>query len=184
MQPRRLLAAFTTRVHCFLMEVHRIPRSSTDMLSKWSAPSRYKCVDLFPPRWRTFHLPLLKYTQFLSSQSLNLSRFLWKAAQPSDAHPSFVLFCKLAEDVHRSLMKIKNSTESSINPLGRPLLSCLQLYFVPLITNTWTCLFSQFSIQLTVYLCNPYFLTLPMMIFKGDSAKWLEASSKVLPNSR
>lgn len=79
MQPRRLLASFTARAHCWLMVYlfPRTPRSvSGDLL-----PSLYWCVGLFLPRRRMWH-PLLGCMRFLLAHFPSLSRSLWLAAWP------------------------------------------------------------------------------------------------------
>ncbi|GAB0181629.1 hypothetical protein GRJ2_000628200 [Grus japonensis] len=56
----------------------------------------------------------------------------------------------------RSLMKILNRTGPSIDPWTTPLVTGLQLDFVPLITTLWAWPFSRFSIHLIVCLSSPY----------------------------
>jgi len=65
-------------------------------------------------------------------------------AQPSDvstAPSSFILSVNLLRvhsvPVSRSLMKMWNSIDPGVSPWVTPLVTCLQVDFVPLITTLW-----------------------------------------------
>ena len=66
-------------------------------------------------------------------------------------------------------MKKLSRTGPSIGPWGTPLVTDLQLHFVPLITTLWAWSFSQFSTHLTVCLSSPYQLLYEDLL--GDSVK-------------
>lgn len=61
-------------------------------------------------------------------------------------------------------MKMLNSIGPSIEQQCTPLLTCLQLDFVLLITAPCAHSFGQFSIHLTFHLPNLYFISLPTKV--------------------
>lgn len=79
----KLLAFFSKKAHFWLM----VKFSSTGILAHFLpscllAPSMYWCLELFFPRCRTCHLPLLNFTTFLRKHSSNLLRSLGMAVLP------------------------------------------------------------------------------------------------------
>lgn len=75
--------------------------------------------------------------------------------------------------LYRTFMKVRGTTCSSVNPCGTPLVACLQLDLVPLITTLWTLLVSQFSIHHIVYLPNLYLVILCMKVLSETVSKFL-----------
>ncbi|KAK4806792.1 hypothetical protein QYF61_005588 [Mycteria americana] len=130
----------------------------------------YWCLGLFLPRGRTLPFPLLNFMRFLSAHFSSLFRSLWMAARSSAISatpPTFVSPANLLR-VHsapssRSLMKMLNRTGPSIDPWATPLVTGIQLDFVPLIATLWAQPFSQFSIHLTVCSSSPYFISFCMI---------------------
>jgi len=163
----------------------RTPRSlSAELLSSRSTPSLYWCMGLFLPSCRTLHLPFLNLIRFLSAQLSNLFRSHWMAAQSAGVcttPPSFASSANLlrvrSNSSFRSLMKKLNKTGPSIDPLGTPLVTSLQLDSELLITTLWVLPFSQFSIHLTDHSSSLHFLSFPRRIL------W-ETVSKALLKSR
>lgn len=76
----------------------------------------------------------------------------------------------------RSLMKASNSVGPRTNPWSTPLLTCLQLDFMPLIITFWTQLLSQFSIYIALHLSNLWFVILSIrMVFETGSKVLVES---------
>jgi len=100
----------------------------------YSSPDEGLCVSL-----------LLGFMMFCFDQFWSLSRFPWQAVRAPGASvipSSFVSSANMLR-VHsvpssRLWKKMLNSTGSSADPWGAPLLTVLQLDFVPLITVLWT----------------------------------------------
>lgn len=65
-----------------------------------------------------------------------------------------------------SLMQKLNSTGPSIEHWATPPVTCLPVDFVTPIPTLWAGSFSWLAIHLTVYRCNSYFVSLPMMLWE------------------
>lgn len=74
-------------------------------------------------------------------------------------------------------MKMLNSIGSSIGLQGTPLLTCLQLGFVPLVTPSCAHSFGQFLIYLTFHLSNLYFVSLSTKV-KVNNMAWSPVTHK------
>jgi len=122
-------------------------------------PSVYMVLELIPlqsPR-QDFAFPLIKLHEVPLEPVLQLvkvplsgSTTMWCFSHSSQ----FCVICELAEvrsvTISRSLMKLLNSISHSNDPWVTPLVTCLQLDFVLLITTLQAGPFSQFSICLAV----------------------------------
>lgn len=101
-QPRRLLAAFAARAHCWfvfnLMSFSTPVSLSTKLLSNQLAPSMYRCMGLFFPSCRISCFHLLKFIRFLFAHFFSPSNSLWMAAQSWINHTfQFCTSCRFAE---------------------------------------------------------------------------------------
>ncbi|KAK4831590.1 hypothetical protein QYF61_018350 [Mycteria americana] len=104
---------------------------------------------------------------------LDASTTLWCISHSSQ----FCVISKLAEGTlcpsSRSLMKMLNRMRPNIDPWATPLVTGLQLDFMPLTTTLWAWPFSQFSVHLTIASSSPYFHWLLYKDLMGDSVKGL-----------
>jgi len=83
-------------------------------------------------------------------------------------------------------MKILNSIRPCVDPWAIPLVTDIQLDFVPLITMVWVWLFRQFSIHLTVHFSNICFLSFCMRMLQDTVVKILSnvsQTSTAVPSS-
>lgn len=101
-QPRRLLAAFAARAHCWfmfnLMSFSTPVSLSTKLLSNQLAPSMYRCMGLFFPSCRISCFHLLKFIRFLFAHFFSPSNSLWMAAQSWINHTfQFCTTCRFSE---------------------------------------------------------------------------------------
>jgi len=100
----------------------RAPKSfSAKLISSWWVPSPAFCMELFLPRYRTLHFPLLNLMSFFSGNFSSLSRTLWMAAQPCGVlftplwfASSWNLLRVQYAPSSKPLMKILNSSGPSI----------------------------------------------------------------------
>lgn len=102
----------------------------------------FQYCRIIPPRCRALDLPLLNCVKFQSARFYNLSRCLWMAAWCSGVPatpPSLVLWANwlrlCSVQSPRLLIKMFNRVEPNIEPWGTPLVTGLQLDFMPLITT-------------------------------------------------
>ena len=126
MQSRRLLAALATGTQCwftFILLTSTHSSFSSKVLSIHLVPNVYWCLAFFLPRWRIWHLLLLKFMRSLLAHFSRLLRSIWMGAQSSDlstTSPSFVSSpnsLRVYSDLSsKSLMNILNSTGPSIKP--------------------------------------------------------------------
>lgn len=86
----------------------------------------------------------------------------------------FCIICEFTEGAFHSIVQVINEmlniNAPSIAPWGTPLVTCVQLDFVPSITSFLGQLFRQFLFYLSVHLTKPCFVSLTVM---GDSIKTL-----------
>lgn len=109
------------------------------------------CLFFSTVLFRTLHFSLLKFMRFLLSQFSTLSRSHMvaqlcgvSAAPPSFASSENLVRCSLSHHF-RSLVKLLNSINPTNEPWITPLVTCLRLDFVLLITTRQAWPFSQFS---------------------------------------
>lgn len=117
----------------------RIPMSfALQLLYKHLALTRYWCVGLLLPRCRrSLHCSLLNCMRFCSAHFSCLSRSPWMAAQPSWVSATPLSFVSSANLLRvdstlssKPLMKLFNSTDFSVLPLGAPPVNGPQLGFL------------------------------------------------------
>lgn len=124
MQPRRLLATFVIRVHCWLVDSCfsiRTPKSFRAVLQPVS-PQHVLVPGVIPPLVQGLAFPSVKLQKVAINPISSLSRLLWMAAQPSGmsaAPPGFVPLrtcwgCNLPLQ-SRSLMKMLNKKERPVH---------------------------------------------------------------------
>ena len=100
------------------------PRSSpAKLFFSRLVPSTYWCLELFLPRSRTLHFPLLNLLRFPLARFSSLLRSLWTAAHPASpwaTHPSSDLLRVLSAPSLRSLRKRLSRTSPRITVFQEP----------------------------------------------------------------
>lgn len=111
------------------------------------------CARLFKAKQKTtLHCFLLHFIMLLSAHfsSLYSGTTLWH-------YQPFPPTCNLAVASSRSLMKMLNTTGSSLDPWRKALVTDLQVDLLPQDITIWVWPFSKFSFCLTVCSSNLYF---------------------------